>query len=275
MMEDLSIERTPLLIAAEINTIKHQVSKVLLFSAIEIGRRLAEAKSLIPYGEWGKWLEESVSYSRRTANNLIRLFEEYGSNQPALQDSQALAKLNYTQGIILLGVPEEERAQFIAELDLESMSTRELQKAVQERNRAAEERDRALQEKTELQQALADQDGQITRLSDERDNLITKVEELNQAKAKSEARAEKLSLDLKNLKHDTSAQAIDRMSNRLDQAYHKSKANKVAFLYESLDRNFRELLWELKEFAKQEPDTYKVYKDKIVNFLAEGLKAKM
>ncbi|HHY25584.1 MAG TPA: DUF3102 domain-containing protein [Desulfitobacterium dehalogenans] len=274
-MEDLSIERTPLLIAAEINTIKHQVSKVLLFSAIEIGRRLAEAKSLIPYGEWGKWLEESVSYSRRTANNLIRLFEEYGSNQPALQDSQALAKLNYTQGIILLGVPEEERAQFIAELDLESMSTRELQKAVQERNRAAEERDRALQEKTELQQALADQDGQITRLSDERDNLITKVEELNQAKAKSEARAEKLSLDLKNLKHDTSAQAIDRMSNRLDQAYHKSKANKVAFLYESLDRNFRELLWELKEFAKQEPDTYKVYKDKIVNFLAEGLKAKM
>ncbi|WP_019850111.1 DUF3102 domain-containing protein, partial [Desulfitobacterium sp. PCE1] len=97
-MEDLSIERTPLLIAAEINTIKHQVSKVLLFSAIEIGCRLAEAKSLIPYGEWGKWLEESVSYSQRTANNLIRLFEEYGSNQPALQDSQALAKQGTAKG---------------------------------------------------------------------------------------------------------------------------------------------------------------------------------
>ncbi|AFM02286.1 MULTISPECIES: DUF3102 domain-containing protein [Desulfitobacterium] len=274
-MGDVSTERTPLLIAAEINTMKHQVCKVLLYNAIEIGSRLVEAKGLLPYGEWGRWLEESVSYSQKTAGNLIRLFEEYGPPQPASPDWQALSKLSYTQGLILLGIPEEERAQFITELDLESMSTRELQKAVQERNRAAAERDQALQEKTELQQTLADQEGQITRLSGERDNLITKVEELNQAKAKSEARAEKLSMDLKNLKQDTSAQAIDRMSNRLDQAYHKSKANKIAFLYESLDRNFRELLWELKEFAKQEPDTYKVYKDKIINFLAEGLKAKM
>jgi DNA repair exonuclease SbcCD ATPase subunit len=274
-MEDLSTERMPPLIAAEINAIKHQAGKILLYSAIEIGRRLTEAKGLIPHGEWGKWLEESVSYSQRTAIYLIRLFEEYGSTQSDLPNSQALANLSYTQAIILLGVPEEERAQFIAELDLESMSTRELQKAVQERSRAAAERDQALEEKTELQQTLADKENRITSLSGERDNLLTKVEELNQAKAESEARAEKLSMDLKSLKDDTSAQAIDRMSNKLNEAYYKTKANKIAFLYESMDRNFRELLWELKEFANMEPDAYKVYKEKIVNFLAEGLKAKM
>ncbi|EHL05030.1 hypothetical protein HMPREF0322_04336 [Desulfitobacterium hafniense DP7] len=274
-MGELSGERTPLLIAAEINTIKNQVGKVLLYSAIEIGRRLAEAKSLLPYGEWGRWLEESVSYSKRTATNLIRLFEEYGSQTSALPDRQALADLTYTQGIILLGVPEEERAQFIAELDLENLSTRELQKAVQERNQAAAERDRAVGEKTELQQALVDQGEELTRLSGERDNLLDKVEELNQVKEKSEARVEKLSLDLKSLKQETSAQAINRMSSRLDEAYHKTKANKVAFLYESMDRTFRELLWEMKEFAKQEPESYKIYKDKIVNFLTESLKKEM
>ncbi|MEA5022065.1 Protein of unknown function (DUF3102) [Desulfitobacterium sp. LBE] len=274
-MEELSRERTPLLIAAEINTIKNQVSKVLLYSAIEIGRRLAEAKSLLPYGEWGRWLEESVSYSHRTATNLIRLFEEYGSQQPDLPDWQALAKLTYTQGIILLGVPEEERAQLIAELDLENLSTRELQKAVQERNQAAAERDRAVEEKADLQQALTDQEEQLTNLSGERDNLLSKVKELNQVKEKSEARVEKLSLDLQGLKQETSAQAINRMSSRLDEAYHKTKANKVAFLYESMDRTFRELLWEMKEFAKQEPESYKVYKNKIVNFLTESLKKEM
>ncbi|ACL19271.1 conserved hypothetical protein [Desulfitobacterium hafniense DCB-2] len=274
-MEEVSTERTPLLIAAEINTIKRQVSKVLLHNAIEIGCRLAEAKGKVPYGEWGRWLEESVSYSQRTATNLIRLFEEYGTPKPTLPDWKALAKVSYTQGLILLGVPEEERAQFIAELDLESMSTRELQKAVQERNRAAAERNRALQERAELQQVLTDQEGQITRLSGEQVNLLSKVKELNQAKAKSEARAEQLSLDLQSLKQDTSAQAIGRMSNRLDEAYHKAKANKVAFLYESLDRTFRELTWELKEFAKQEPESYKVYKDKLVDFLTKSLKANM
>jgi hypothetical protein len=34
-------------IAAEINTIKHKTGKILLAAAIEIGRRLTEAKSLV------------------------------------------------------------------------------------------------------------------------------------------------------------------------------------------------------------------------------------
>jgi len=65
-MDDLITDRTPPVIAAEINTIRDQTGKVLLAAAIEIGRRLKEAKDLLPYGEWGKWLEESVSYSQKT-----------------------------------------------------------------------------------------------------------------------------------------------------------------------------------------------------------------
>jgi hypothetical protein len=45
--------------------------KILLTNAIEIGRRLKEAKELVPHGEWGKWLEELVSYSQRMADKLI------------------------------------------------------------------------------------------------------------------------------------------------------------------------------------------------------------
>ncbi len=40
-------------IAAEINGIKEQVRATVVSGAIEIGRRLKEAKSLVPYGEWG------------------------------------------------------------------------------------------------------------------------------------------------------------------------------------------------------------------------------
>lgn len=134
------IMRSPELIAAEINSIKAQTRNMVLYNSIEIGRRLVEAKSLIEHGEWGEWLEQSVDYSKSTANNLMRIFEEYGADQITfLQDnskSQALGNLSYTQAVALLGVPENEREQFIEEHDLDNMSTRELQQAVKERDQA-------------------------------------------------------------------------------------------------------------------------------------------
>lgn len=55
-MSDSITERTPLVIAVEVNTIKHQTEKVLLNNAIEIGRRLKEAKEMLQHGEWLTWL---------------------------------------------------------------------------------------------------------------------------------------------------------------------------------------------------------------------------
>jgi len=79
-MDNPATKRTPLVIAAEINMITCQTKKILLTSAIEIDRRLQEAKALIKHGEWGKWLEESVSYSQKTAERLVKLYEVYGPN---------------------------------------------------------------------------------------------------------------------------------------------------------------------------------------------------
>jgi hypothetical protein len=139
MMNDSKIDvvRTPNIIAVEINSIKEQTRKMLLFNSIEIGRRLVEAKEMIPHGEWGNWLEISVEYSQSTANNLMRIFEEYGSNQITFFDdnakSQALGNLSYTQAVALLGIPADEREDFIQEHDIDNMSTRELQQAVKEK----------------------------------------------------------------------------------------------------------------------------------------------
>jgi len=63
-MDEPSTERTPQSIAAEINRIKQQTCKIMLTNAMEIGKSLREAKDLLPHGEWGKWLVESVSYSQ-------------------------------------------------------------------------------------------------------------------------------------------------------------------------------------------------------------------
>ena len=123
-------------VAAEINTIKETARKVMITSAIMIGGKLAEAKSMVPHGEWGKWLEEKVEYSQSTADNLMKLHREYGQGQASLFDnwtnSEAFAKMSYTQHLAMLALPFEDRLKFAEEHNADQMSTRELDKAVKE-----------------------------------------------------------------------------------------------------------------------------------------------
>ena len=120
-MSELQTTRSPEVIAAEINVIKAQTREVVCKGAIEIGRRLVEVKSRIPFGSWGEWLAQNVDYSERTAQDLMRLYEEYGANP------QAIAELSYTQALLLTRLGGEERAELMEREDVADMSTRELQ----------------------------------------------------------------------------------------------------------------------------------------------------
>ena len=279
-------ERTPPIIAVEINMIKHQTEKVVLNNAIEIGRRLKEAKDLIPYGEWGKWLTESVSYTERTAQKLMLVFDAYGDKQPAALNAggqtQRLPNMTYSQALILLAVPVEEREQFIAEMDIENMSVRELQKAVkdrdqafQEREQAFQDRDRALQEKADLQKALDGEMGINTQLTKERDNLKTKAGDLQKSKQALEQDVEKKQLENDKLKEKTAYKSIQRMSDNLTAAYNKVAANKIAFLYENLDKAFKELAYEMTKFASLDPDVHATYKKMVNDFLIKAMQERM
>jgi hypothetical protein len=43
--------------------------------AIAIGEFLSAKKAELPYGQWGKWVEENLEFDRRTAHNYIKVFE--------------------------------------------------------------------------------------------------------------------------------------------------------------------------------------------------------
>jgi len=141
------IVRTSDVIAAEINGIKAQTRSMMMTASIEIGRRLTEAKSLLDHGEWGEWLESRVAYSKSTANNLMRIFDEFGARQITMLDDNASSatfqRLGYTQAVALLGLPADDREAFIAENPVDEMSTRELQQAIRERDQARMEKDKA------------------------------------------------------------------------------------------------------------------------------------
>jgi len=286
IMGDLITDRTPLVIAAEINTIKHQMEKIFLAHAIEIGRRLKEAKDLLPYGEWGTWLEESVNYSQKTAERFMRIFESYGGNQPVLLEagvqSQEPPNLTSSQALILLGLPKEDRAQFLVDMDVEGMSTRELKKAVddwkqaqQEKDRALEELDQAREEKEGILQALDDEKSKNAELTGERDNLKAEVDKLKKARQKLEQDMENKQATYDKLKERISFKNIEKMSNRLTETHNKVEANKVAFLYDSLDKTFKELAYAMTQFAAKNPEAHAMYKQKVRDFLLNAVKEKL
>ena len=134
--------RTPAQIASEINLIKSRTDKIMLQNCVQIGRCLTEAKAVLPYGEWGQWLKEEVSYSQRTAEHLMRIYRQFetklASPGEGLPDSNPYSNLSYSQAVILLGIPAEEREEFIACHEVENMSARELQSAVQENKQNGE-----------------------------------------------------------------------------------------------------------------------------------------
>ena len=115
-------------IAMEINAIKGQARAMLISSAIEIGKRLCEAKEMVPRGGWIDWLKENVDYSERTAQNLMRCWEEYGKKDKA----QALADVSLTSAVALLGAAPAQRDELIASGEAAALSTRELEARIAE-----------------------------------------------------------------------------------------------------------------------------------------------
>lgn len=157
--------RTIGMVTQEINQLTAQAQRLILGHAIEIGRRLTEAKQMLSHGEWGKWLKEEIHYSKSSANNMMRIFDAYGSTQMGLfgpeANSQTFGDLEYSKALALLAVPAEEREQFAQEVDAEHISVRQLKAAIQERDAAKKQAAEAAAEWELAKEALREKEKAI------------------------------------------------------------------------------------------------------------------
>ena len=194
-------------ITSEINELRRQATCIQVAYAVEIGRRLTEAKSVLPHGRWGEWLKEEVDFSQSTANNLMKLFEEYGDSQislfGAVSNSQTIGNLPYSKALQLLSIPAEEREAFAEEVHADQISVRELKAAIAERDRAREEFEKMKAINEELEERVneaesAKEDAEEKAKS--ADELSTKIKELQRLKDDADERNAKLQEDLKEAK---------------------------------------------------------------------------
>lgn len=128
-------------ITEEIQFYKAQAGQCI----VEIGKRLLEAKEQLPHGQWEAWLDKSVEFTPRTAQNFMKIASEFDSK------TKSISFLPYTKLLALLQLPPEEREEFIAEphtvnghqKTVQDMTTRELQAAIKEKNEAVKAREEA------------------------------------------------------------------------------------------------------------------------------------
>lgn len=174
-LDELFDQRDIDIITEEINFYKQQAGMAIL----EIGKRLAEAKSQLSHGEWLPWLEEKVEFSERSAQQYIRLWKEYGK-------SATVADLGVRKALVLLALPESEREDFAAEKHsvngeektVSGMTVKELEKAIAERNAAREEAEKAAADIQEAKDtALAAQE-ELARVRKELEELRSRPVEV-------------------------------------------------------------------------------------------------
>ncbi|MEK5182149.1 DUF3102 domain-containing protein [Paenibacillus odorifer] len=265
-MTQLSL-RTPEVIAIEIISIRDHVQRTAIHGAIEIGRKLTEAKKMLPHGAFGDWLADHVGFSQSQANNMMAIFDGYGSQQLDMfgenLKSQTFENLTPTQALALLGVPEEEREAFVVDQKVEEMSTRELQEAVKDRKQAikekeaaekaaakaekAAEQERKAREKLETQQK--DHAAIVQRLQEQLDTAQAASAAGDEgAAAEAEEAAEQLRASLS--KSDEQLIESQKRVKELEEAL-KAKPVEVATATETVFETSPEVLAELEALRKK------------------------
>lgn len=189
-------------LASEINLITEQTKQMVLMNFIELGKRLTEAKAMVKHGEWGNWLKERVNYSQRTANNMMKLYKEYGESG-IVQKSQSIASLSVTQAVAMLEIPEEERERFAEQSNAKDLTIRELKAEIAKAKAALEEEQSST--KTALSKAQERHEQEIARLKEQAEKAMSE-----KARIEGELeRQEKRQAELLQGKDDEAKERID------------------------------------------------------------------
>lgn len=201
-MTELTETRTAEVVGAEIRNLTAAARYMTVWYAVEIGRRLTEAKELVQHGEWLDWLKRETDFSQPTASRMMKIYAEYGADQKSLFGAETkyatLNNLSISNALRLLAVPEEERESFAAEVDAEHLSARELEAAIRERDEARKQLQTTEARLKDTQRTLAESDEQITDL---RRRLVDAQADIRAADEQAEENERRLEEKIKELEN--------------------------------------------------------------------------
>ena len=225
--------RTIEAITGEILELKQRGGEVIL----DIGRRLLEAKGMLPHGEWLPWLNERVEFSERTAQKFMRLAQKWSN-------PSALADLGATKALMLLALPEEEREEFVEDHNVIDMSARQLEQAIKERDEARKAAEAAKADASAAEQARAKMEADMAVVN-------ASLEAARAEKQKADQETARLEQELAGLKAKPVEVAVETVVD--PEAIEKATAEAVAEIKAKLDK--------AREAKKRAEDRQKIAED--------------
>lgn len=199
-------------ITAEIKVLKSQTAQ----NIIEIGKRLSQAKEMLPHGQWAIWLEERVDLAQTTATRFMRVAKEFSNLPPA-------TNLSSSKLFELLALPAEEREVFIKESPVEDMTKKELREAIKA--------------KKELEKQMEDLRNKPPKVE------VREVEKVPSDYYEMKKKMERLERDLLNKDHDL--EVAKAQSTLLE---------RKAQLNEKEAKQYQELKTQINQLTKQKDD---------------------
>lgn len=283
-------ERTLPVIASEIHQIERTVFGVAMDGAIQIGLKLQEAKAMIPAGEWVKWLDENLNYSKRQAYNFMEIADNYGDKNSPYFNLQTSANLSISKALELLRLPEETVETFAEEHDIESETVKSLREEiakVKAEKEAAERKadtldhnnDDIRKEMSRLQGKLAEsvtqeEFDQMQEVAQAKLQGLT--EELNEARAASaeiQAKLDKAKEDLKKQKakqKELEAAKDEEVQKSIEEAKtdiaKKAKDEAHAEFVADLEQNAKDIKQLQEEIERLEADRAKLSNTALLEF---------
>lgn len=269
------------LIITDINTLTTEILILKQQTAqniIEIGKRLLSAKEKLPHGEWGKWLEEKVEFSDRTAQRFMKIASEFSN-------TTALSHLPPTKIFALLDLSQEERQAFVNDHDVDNMTTRELQQALKEKKelekklkaaeKAAEAVEKLKKDLKETQRQLSE--AQASGDSEEIGRLQESLEKTDNELTAAQVRIKELEQQLKDKPIEaTAAPVIERIpeevQKELDELRNSQQSAgvlKFTVYFEELVKGFKDLLAVLAELENTDQEAYERYKKAVTGLLGK------
>lgn len=97
------------------------------FHVIEVGKRLIQAKELIPHGDWANWLQQNFQLTDRSARRFMQIAERFGKTVDVDRFRHFdISTLKPSTLIELLALPEGDEQKFIAEKAAEGSPVKDM-----------------------------------------------------------------------------------------------------------------------------------------------------
>lgn len=183
-MEDKSIDQ----LAFEANLQYEQAENLAQMSVIMlagVGKRLNEIKNRIPHGGFEDWCDEHLKFSKRQANQYMKLALKVDDESSLFSNPQTFADIGISKVWALLDAPEEVAVEVVESENIADISVRELKDEIsrlkKEKEQSEKEKDQLVKAKDEMADARTKLD---QSLADTREKLIDAKDKLKQLKDK-------------------------------------------------------------------------------------------